>query len=102
MAAAISSADAAQYGSMANANLGQGANLRNAIPFPADNPWNTDISQADVDPNSDNILATMSINSGLHPDFGAGTYAGSIMGIPYYVVPGTQPKVKIKYKAYPE
>jgi hypothetical protein len=85
---------------MAAASLGQGASLNGAVPFPADNPWNTDISHEPVDPNSANILATISIDNGLHPDFGSGTYAGSIIGIPYYVVPGTQPQVKIKYVAY--
>ena len=39
--------------------------------FPADNPWNTDISQAPVDPNSDNYMAAMHASTtNLHPDFG--------------------------------
>ncbi|HEX2590778.1 MAG TPA: hypothetical protein VHL34_04760 [Rhizomicrobium sp.] len=88
------------YGSMASASLGQGASLNGAVPFPADNAWNTDISQAPVDPNSDAILATIAIGNGLHPDFGKGTYAGAIIGIPYYVVAGSQPKVKVKYTWY--
>jgi hypothetical protein len=91
---------AVTYGSMAAASLGQGASLNGAVPFPADNPWNTDISQAPVDPNSANILATIDIGNGLHPDFGSGTYAGSIIGIPYYVVPGTQPRVSIRFVAF--
>jgi hypothetical protein len=94
------SARAVTYGSMATAGLGQGASLNGAVPFPADNAWNTDISGAPVDPNSGAILATIDIGNGLHPDFGKGTYAGAIIGIPYYVVAGTQPKVTIKYKAF--
>lgn len=38
--------------------------------FPADNPWNTDISGYPVHPNSDNFLASMGLDTGLHPDFG--------------------------------
>ncbi len=91
---------APQYGSMAGAALGQGGSLNGAIPFPADNAWNTDISHAQVDPNSDNIISHIPIGNGLHPDFGSGTYAGAIIGIPYYVVSSTQPKVKVRYGAY--
>ena len=68
--------------------------------FPADNDWNTDISHSDVDPNSDNLIASIGVGTGLHPDFGSGTYHGAIIGIPYYVVSDDQPYVKIKLKAY--
>jgi hypothetical protein len=88
------------YGSMAGASLGQGASLNGAVPFPATNAWNTNISTLPVDPNSANILATISIDNGLHPDFGAGYYQGASIGIPYYVVAGTQPKVKVHFTAY--
>ena len=37
---------------------------------------------------------------GLHPDFGAGQYQGSNMGIPYVVVNGSQPLVDINFTAY--
>ncbi|MEP6968401.1 MAG: hypothetical protein ABI906_10000, partial [Pseudomonadota bacterium] len=88
------------YGSMANADLGVGANLNGAVPFPADNAWNTDISGAPVDPRSDRIIASIGLDVGLHPDFGAGTYAGAIIGIPYVIVAGAQPPVAIHFKAY--
>jgi hypothetical protein len=85
---------------MASAALGAGANLNGAIPFPADNAWNTDISSAPVDPNSDNIIATIGAAGGLFPDFGSGLYNGAPIGIPYVVVAGTQAKVAIQYTAY--
>ena len=50
-----------QYGSMAGASLGAGASLNGAVPFPADNAWNTDISKAPVDPNSANLIASIPI-----------------------------------------
>ena len=62
-----------QYGSMAGADLGDNANLHGAVPFPSDNAWNTDISGSDVDPNSDNLIASIGLTTGLHPDFGSGT-----------------------------
>jgi hypothetical protein len=90
----------AQYASMAKADLGIGANLNGAIPFPADNAWNTDISQAAVDPNSANLIASIGLNTGLHPDFGAGTYNGGVIGIPYVVVSSAQSPVTINITQY--
>jgi hypothetical protein len=89
-----------QYGTMANASLGIDANLNGAVPFPADNTWNTDISKLPVDPNSDNLIASIGLTTGLHPDFGSGTYAGAIIGIPYVVVPDSQAYVPIKLTIY--
>jgi len=80
-------------------SLGREADLNGFIPFPADNAWNQNISQSPVDPNSDNIINLIGPNTPLHPDFGAGLYDGSTMGIPYEVVSG-QPFVNIKFTAY--
>ena len=40
--------------------------------FPADNPWNTDISGAPVHPNSKNYIKYINAHGGdnVHPDFG--------------------------------
>lgn len=65
--------------------------------LPADNPWNTDISQYPVHPNSDNYLATIGLNKGLHPDFGT-EWEGAPIGIPYVLVRGDQPKVPITFE----
>jgi len=70
------------YGDMKGADLGVGADLHGAVPYPADNPWNTDISKADVDPNSDNLIASIGLSAGLHPDFGSGYYNHAIIGFP--------------------
>jgi len=59
--------------------------------FPSDNPWNTDISNYPLDPNSANYIASIGASVHLHPDFGgAGQY-----GIPYNVVGAGQPKVPL-------
>lgn len=89
-----------QYGSMDGAALGVGASLKGAIPFPADNPWNTDVSREPIDPNSDRLIASIGLDTGLHPDFGAARYQGARIGIPYVVVSSAQRPVKIKFKAY--
>ena len=88
------------YGNLNGASLGVGASLNGAIPFPADNAWNTDISALPVDPNSANLIASMGLGTSLHPDFGAGLYNGAPVGIPYMVVSGAQAKVAINYTMY--
>jgi hypothetical protein len=67
--------------------------------FPPDNPWNTDISRWPVDPHSDTLIASIGLTTALHPDFGT-VYNGAPNGIPYVVVPGTQPLVPINFTAY--
>lgn len=92
---------AATYGDLHAAALGNNASLGGALPFPADNAWNTDISAAPVDPASDQIIAAIGAGTGLHPDFGAGLWAGAPIGIPYVVVAGSQAPVAIHIQAYP-
>lgn len=88
------------YGSLSRASLGAGATLNGGIPFPADNPWNTDISAAEVDPNSERLITSIGADTGLYRDFGSGLWEGAPIGIPYCVVSGQQAKVAIEYQAY--
>ncbi len=64
--------------------------------FPTTEPWNTAIDQVTVDPNSANLIASIGLNTGLHPDFGA-NYIGGPFGIPYVLVKGTQTKVGVTF-----
>jgi hypothetical protein len=89
-----------QASNCGNMSLGQGASLEGFLPFPADSPWNTDISVAPVDPNSSAIINFIGSGIGMHPDFGAGQYQGSTIGIPYLVVGAQQPPVTINFTAY--
>lgn len=68
--------------------------------FPADNAWNTDISQAPLHPQSAAIIARIGSVGGdfLHPDFGE----NPDYGIPYTVVPRDQPLVPITFTAWPD
>ena len=77
--------------------LGVNAGLSGRRPFPDDNPWNLDISQAPVDPNSDKYLASIGLNTPLHPDFGT-TWQGVPWGIPYVIVPGDQPRSPVSFE----
>ena len=86
--------------SCAQMSTGQSASLGGFRPFSSNNAWNTDISNADVDPNSSAIINYIGANIGIHPDFGAGLYQGSSMGIPYVVVGGTQANVAVNFNAY--
>jgi hypothetical protein len=88
-------------GTCAGAALGTGASLQGFTPFPVDNAWNRDVSADPVDANSAAIIAFIGAGTGLHPDFGAGLYQGSPIGIPYTVVASTvQPKVPVAFTAY--
>jgi hypothetical protein len=80
-------------------SLGRGASLNGFVPFPAANAWNQDISSAPVDPNSSAIVNFIGDSTPLHPDFGAGLYAGQTIGIPYIVVSGSR-FVNVNYTAY--
>ena len=80
-------------------DLGPGASLHGNVPFPQDNPWNQDISAAPVDPNSNNLIASIGLNTTLHPDFGT-FYNGAPNGIPYVVVAGDQQRVPINFTLY--
>lgn len=94
---------AAAYGQAGTCNglsLGPGASLNGFVPFPTSNLWNTDIYNAPVDPNSANYINYIGGSVAFHPDFGAGLYDGSTMGIPYQVEAQTQPFVPVKITAY--
>jgi hypothetical protein len=72
------------------------ASLLSSNLFPADNPWNQNISQAPVATNSAAVISKIG-NGRFHPDFGQDYRAGNgLYGIPYNVVHGnTTPKVPV-------
>src|SRR6266851_2363161 len=80
-------------------SLGSGASLHGKRLFPADNPWNQDISSSPVDPNSANLIKSIGLDDRLHPDFGT-VWNGAPNGISYVVVSGTQPLVPVSFRSY--
>jgi hypothetical protein len=64
--------------------------------FPTDNIWNARVDNLPLDPRSNDYINSIGANTGLHPDFGT-FYLGAPIGIPYVVVPASQPTVPISY-----
>jgi hypothetical protein len=64
--------------------------------FPADNPWRRNVSADPLDPHSAAWVASIGAGTDLHPDFGS----DPSYGIPYVVVPASQPTVPITFTAY--
>ena len=83
----------------ATPGLGPGASLHGKQVFPLDNPWNQDITNEPVDPNSARLIAAIGPDDRLHPDFGT-VYRGVPNGIPYIVVSGSQPPARINLTSY--
>jgi len=81
----------------ANTCTTQPSDVANIPIFPADNPWRQDISTAQVDAYSSQILSVYT-NTGVKADFGSGLYEGRIIGIPFTVVCGSQQKIPITFR----
>jgi hypothetical protein len=65
--------------------------------LPARDALNTPITNAPVDPSSAAYVASIGLEAHLHPDFGQ----DPSYGIPYDVVPPTQPRVAVRFTGYP-
>jgi hypothetical protein len=77
-------------------SAGQTASLNGFVPFSSSSLWNTDISSAPIDPNSNTIMSNWVGSVNVHPDWGNDpTY-----GIPYVVVNGSQALVNVNLEAY--
>src|SRR4029077_15933597 len=87
-------------GSGAPSNTGDQNGPLGACPvFPADNPWNEDVSALPADTHSAQYMARIASlggNQNLHADFGG----GGEYGIPYITVPGSQPQIPIAFVDY--
>jgi len=62
--------------------------------FPADNVWNAPVDALPVHARSDAWVASIGPDTGLHPDFGT----NPDYGIPYVVVPASQPAVPVSFQ----
>ncbi len=66
--------------------------------FPADNIWNMPVDTVYVDARSNSYVNTIGATATMHADFGSGLWAGGPIGIPYMVVPGSQPKFNVVFQ----
>ncbi|MBI3923053.1 MAG: hypothetical protein HY318_16655 [Armatimonadetes bacterium] len=80
-----------------NIALGIGVSLQGKRIFPADNPWNRDISKDPVDPNSETLIAGIGPDKHLHPDFGT-FWNNAPSGMSYIVVPGNQAREPVRFE----
>jgi hypothetical protein len=65
--------------------------------FPANNPWNERVDKLPVAANSAQMIASIGLDTGLHPDFGSGLYGGQRIGIPFDVVSKTTPRARVSF-----
>ncbi len=79
---------------------GGGPQIGGCPVFPADNIWNRRIDGLPVHPSSQAYVTNIGATVGLHADFGAGSWDGGPIGIPFVTVPGTQPFVPITFIWY--
>jgi hypothetical protein len=68
--------------------------------FPLNNVWNTPVDTLPVDPRSAQYISSIGAGTGLHPDFGAAEWDGGPIGIPFVVVPTSQPTVTVRFVEY--
>jgi hypothetical protein len=74
-----------------------GGSIAGCPVFPADNVWNAPVDQLPPDPNSSAYINSIGAGTGVHADFGSGLWEGGPIGIPYTLVPGTQPPVPMRF-----
>jgi hypothetical protein len=66
--------------------------------FPASNVWNRPVAELPVAANSAALIASIGLDTGLHPDFGSGRYAGRPIGIPFDVVSAKTPRSRVSFE----
>jgi len=77
----------------------QGGPIPVPLPlFPGNNWWNTDISNAPVDPNSADFIQFIGPTRALHPDFGGDAGGGDVYGFPFLIVDGAQPLKTVTFE----
>lgn len=83
---------------------GPGPTIGSCPLLPAGHSLNQDVSQLPLHPNSAAYVGSIGTDRNVHPDFGAadlGQGPGGF-GIPFKVVPESQPKLPVTFTEYPE
>jgi hypothetical protein len=66
--------------------------------FPRTNAWNQRVDRLPVAQNSNEVVASIGAERGLHADFGSGLWNGGPIGIPITVVERRQPKTRVAFE----
>src|SRR5437763_7528496 len=65
--------------------------------FPATNAWNERVDSLPVAGNSAQMIQSIGLSTGLHPDFGSGLWDGGPIGIPFDVVSKKTPRARVGF-----
>ncbi len=76
---------------------GYTATLGGCQILPKNNIWNTPVDSLPVAANSDQMITSIGSDTGLHPDFGSGTWDGAKIGIPITLVNSGQALVPVVF-----
>jgi hypothetical protein len=66
--------------------------------FPASNAWNQRVDSLPVAANSAQLIASIGVGTGLHPDFGSGLWDDGPIGIPFDVVSRSTPRSRVAFE----
>ena len=66
--------------------------------FPRSNTWNRRVDKLPVAPNSATLIRSIGLDTGVHADFGSGTWDGGPIGIPFDVVTSKTPRAKVSFE----
>ena len=66
--------------------------------FPHSNPWNRRVDRLPVAANSATLIQSIGLDTGLHADFGSGTWDGGPIGIPFDIVSRQTPRAKVSFE----
>jgi hypothetical protein len=66
--------------------------------FPATSAWNERVDSLPVAANSAQLIQSMGLSTGLHPDFGSGLWDGGPIGIPFDVVSKKTPRFHVRFE----
>jgi hypothetical protein len=66
--------------------------------FPASNQWNDRVDTLPVAANSAQLIQSIGLTTGLHPDFGSGLWDGGPIGIPFDVVSKQTPRSRVSFE----
>jgi hypothetical protein len=80
--------------------IGSPVTIASCPVFPSDNVWNTAVDELPVHAKSAEYIQNIGYSKSFHSEFGSGLWQGGPIGIPYVVVPPSQPKVPIHYVEY--
>jgi hypothetical protein len=66
--------------------------------FPKTNAWNRRVDKLPVAKDSATLIRSMGLSTGVHADFGSGTWDGGPIGIPFDVVSKATPRSKVSFE----